>query len=164
MLPAIQVTTADAAGIDRLAQLWHDAWHETHAPLHKPDLIRLRTLESFRERLRAALPDVLVAGPPGKPTGFYVLRGEELYQLFVAPAVRGSGLGAALIADAEARLGARGVETAWLVCAIGNHRAARFYENCGWRFAGTIVNPADTSEGPVLLEEWRYEKRLRRPP
>lgn len=162
-LPAIQVRTADAAEIDHLALLWHDVWHETHAPLHTLDLIRLRTLESFRERLRAALPGLFVAGPLGAPVGFYVLRGEELYQLFVSPAARGSGLGAALLADAEARLAKCGVETAWLVCAIGNRRAARFYEKNGWRLTGTIINPAETSAGPIPLEEWHYEKRLTRP-
>lgn len=52
---------------------------------------------------------------------------------------------AALIGDAEARLAERGVETAWLACAIGNHRAARFYEK---------------SAGIFPLEVWRYEKRL----
>jgi ribosomal protein S18 acetylase RimI-like enzyme len=47
-----------------------------------------------------------------------------LYQLFVSPHARGSGVAAALIADAEARLAERGVQTAWLACAIGNDRAS----------------------------------------
>ncbi|WP_119302870.1 GNAT family N-acetyltransferase [Dongia deserti] len=156
----MQVRSADAAEIDRLARLWHDVWHETHAPLQPPELIRLRTLESFRERLQAVLPDIRVAGARGAPIGFCVLRGDELYQLFVSPEARGAGVAAALITDAEVRLVERGVETAWLVCAIGNHRAARFYEKSGWRLVGTVVNPAETSRGPFPLEEWRYEKRL----
>lgn len=158
----MQVRFADAAEIDHLARLWHDVWHETHAPLQPPELTRLRTLESFHERLQAALPDIRVAGPLGAPVGFCVLKGEELYQLFVSPEARGSGVAAALIADAEARLAARGVETAWLVCAIDNERAARFYEKSGWHLAGTVVNPAETSSGPFPLEVWRYEKRLTR--
>ena len=52
----MQVRPAAAAEIDRLAQLWHDAWHESHAPLSPPYLTRLRTLENFRERLQAILP------------------------------------------------------------------------------------------------------------
>jgi hypothetical protein len=43
---------------------------------------------------------------------------------------------------------------------VGNHRAARFYEKSGWRLAGTVVDPAETSSGPFPLEVWRYEKRL----
>jgi len=155
-----QVRSADAAEINQLAQLWYNVWHETHAPLQPPELTRLRTLDSFRERLQAALAHIRVAGPLGAPVGFCVLRGEELYQLFVLPDARGSGVAAALIADAEARLADRGVETAWLACAIGNDRAARFYEKNGWRMTGTVVNPADTSNGPFPLEVWRYEKRL----
>jgi ribosomal protein S18 acetylase RimI-like enzyme len=158
----MQVRSAEVAEIDRLARLWYDGWHETHAPLSPPELTRLRTLESFCERLKAALPNIRVAGPLGAPVGFCVLKGEELYQLFVSPEARGSGVAAALIANAEARLAESGVETAWLTCAIGNDRAARFYEKSGWRLAGTVVNPAETSSGPFLVEVWRYEKRLTR--
>jgi RimJ/RimL family protein N-acetyltransferase len=53
-----------------------------------------------------------------------------------------------------------GVAVAWLACAIGNERAARFYEKRGWTRAGTIVNRLNTPEGEYLLDVWRYEKRL----
>jgi ribosomal protein S18 acetylase RimI-like enzyme len=158
----MQVRSAEAAEIDHVARLWYDVWHETHAPLSPPELTRLRTLESFRERLEAALLNIRVAGPLGRPVGFCALKGEELYQLFVSPEARGSGVAAALIVDAEARLAESGVETTWLTCAIGNDRAARFYEKRGWRLAGTVVNPAETSRGPFPVEVWRYEKRLTR--
>lgn len=159
----IRIGTADPAEIECVARLWHDVWHETHAPLVPAALIDLRTLAGFRERLQGALPDVFVAGPPGAPDGFYVLKGDELCHLFVSPAARGSGLAATMVADAEARLAERGVATTWLVCMIGNHRAARFYEKCGWRLTGTVSHPAETSAGPLPLEHWRYEKRLARP-
>ena len=158
----MQVRSADAVEIDHLTRLWHDGWHQTHASLVPQELSRLRTSESFRERLQAALPNVHVTGPLGAPIGFYVLKGDELYQLFVSPEAHGSGVAAALIADAEARLAEHGVETAWLACAVGNDRAARFYEKSGWRLAGTFLNSAETSSGPFSLEAWRYEKRLTR--
>jgi hypothetical protein len=75
---------------------------------------------------------------------------------------RGSGVAAALIADAEARFAERGVETGWLACAVGNNRAARYCEKGGCRVAGTVVNPAETSSGPFPLKAWRYEERLTR--
>jgi ribosomal protein S18 acetylase RimI-like enzyme len=102
-------------------------------------------------------------GPAGEPVGFCIVRGDELYQLFVSAPSRGSGVAAALIADAEARLSENGVATAWLACAIGNARAARFYEKSGWRRVGTVVDHLETSEGTFPLEVWRYEKSLTRP-
>jgi ribosomal protein S18 acetylase RimI-like enzyme len=89
-----------------------------------------------------------------------MVRDDELYQLFVSADAHGSGVAAALMADAEARLAESGVATAWLACAIGNDRAARFYEKCGWHRAGIMVNHAETSGGTFPLEVWRYEKAL----
>jgi GNAT superfamily N-acetyltransferase len=156
----MRVRGAREGDIGRLAAIWHQGWHEAHARIVPPELTRIRTLDSFAERLRAALSTVRVVGPPGAPQGFHIVREDELYQLFVAAEARGSGVAAALIADAELRLIAGGVETAWLACAIGNERAARFYEKCGWRRAGTMINPLDTPDGVLPLEVWRYEKRL----
>jgi ribosomal protein S18 acetylase RimI-like enzyme len=111
--------------------------------------------------MRKELPNVRVAGAPGEPVGFCVVKGDELYQIFVAAKARGTGVAAALMADGESQLAQSGVETAWLACAIGNERAARFYEKCGWRRNGTMSNEAETSEGTFLLQVWRYEKVLR---
>ena len=80
----MQVRPADAAEIDHLARLWYDSWHKTHAPLSPPELIRLRTLGSFRDRLETALPNVSVVGPVRAPLGFCALKDDELYQLFVS--------------------------------------------------------------------------------
>ncbi len=156
----MKVRSADERDLDQLAQVWFDGWHEAHAQIVPPELTRLRTVESFRDRLRAALPDVRVVDASGVPVGFSVVKGDELYQLFVSAHARGSGVAAALIADAELRLRANGVETAWLACAIGNERAARFYQKCGWHRVGTMLNQAETSAGTFPLDVWRYEKRL----
>jgi GNAT superfamily N-acetyltransferase len=156
----VKVRSADERDLDQLAQVWFDGWHESHAQIVPPELTRLRTVDSFRDRLRAALPDVRVVDASGVPVGFSVVKGDELYQLFVSAQVRGSGVAAALIADAELRLRANGVETAWLACAIGNERAARFYQKCGWHRVGTMLNQAETSAGTFPLDVWRYEKRL----
>jgi hypothetical protein len=45
----MQVRPADADEIDLLARLWCNGWHEPHAPLSPLELIRLRTLASFRD-------------------------------------------------------------------------------------------------------------------
>jgi len=158
----IDVRAAEEMEIDHLARLWYDGWQDAHARIVPAELTRVRTLESFRHRLQVDVSNVRVAGPSGAPVGFSIVKGEELYQLYVSAQSRGSGVAAALIADAEARLAEAGVGTAWLACAIGNERAARFYEKCGWHLAGTMVNQLDTTAGTFPLEVWRYEKRLRR--
>lgn len=156
----MDVRAAEDAEIDALARVWYDAWQDAHAAIVPAELTRLRTLEGFRDRLREAFPRVRVVGPSGAPVGFSILKDDELYQLFVSAGARGSGVAAALIADAETRLSANGVGTAWLTCAIGNERAARFYEKRGWRRVGNIVDTLETTSGPFSLEVWRYEKRL----
>ena len=157
----MDVRDAEEAELDHLAKLWYDGWQDAHARILPEELARHRTLESFRYRLQAALPGLRVAGPPGEAVGFCITQDDELYQLYVSALARGSGIAAALLADAEERLAASGVETAWLACAIGNERAARFYEKYGWRRTGNMINVLETPDGPFPLEVWRYEKDLR---
>jgi GNAT superfamily N-acetyltransferase len=156
----MKIRQADEAEIDALAQLWYDGWQDAHAHLLPAELSRLRTRESFFHRLQAALERVRVAGPPGEPLGFSIVKPDELYQLYVSAQQRGAGMAAALLADAEAALAADGTKMAWLKCAIGNLRAATFYEKHGWQRAGLMTSLVETSEGPFPLEIWRYEKRL----
>src|SRR5687767_15617055 len=88
-------------------------------------LTEIRTLENFRERLPAMLADTSAVGPSGAPVGFCVLKGDELYRLYVSREARGSGVAQALVADAEGRVGGKGVSPGWLVWAIGKHRDGR---------------------------------------
>jgi GNAT superfamily N-acetyltransferase len=154
------VRAAEPAELDHLARVWYDGWQDAHAQILPAELKRLRTLESFRDRLQAALPNVRVIGPIGAPFGFCIVKDDELYQLYVSAPSRSTGVAAALVADAESRLADAGVDTAWLACAIGNERAARFYEKHGWRRVGTVLSELDTPEGIFPLEVWRYEKGL----
>jgi GNAT superfamily N-acetyltransferase len=164
-MAAMDVRPADESELDRLAQVWFDSWRDAHAAILPAELTKLRTLDSFRRRLGSYLPDLRAVGPRGAPVGFYILKGDELYQLFVAAEARGTGAAVALIDDAEARLAAKGVGVAWLACAIGNERAARFYEKRGWRRTGTVVTESEldvstSGAGGFRLEVWRYEKPL----
>ena len=159
----MQIRPAENSEVDLLAKLWYDAWQDAHARILPEALARVRTLENFRERLQADIAHVRVAGTPGAPVGFCIAKEDELYQLFVSAAARGTGIAAVLLADGEARLAADGVATAWLACAIGNERAARFYEKHGWRRIGSMINRLDTPDGIFPLEVWRYEKMLSSP-
>jgi ribosomal protein S18 acetylase RimI-like enzyme len=151
---------AEPGEIPALARLWYDGWRDAHAAIVPEALVRARTLESFRERMEAGLGEVRVIGPVGAPLGFTMLKRDELYQLYVSAAARGAGVAAALIAEAEQRLRERGTATAWLDCAIGNERAARFYEKSGWHRVGIVLSRLETIDGPIELDVWRYEKHL----
>jgi GNAT superfamily N-acetyltransferase len=157
----MRIGKAEEAQVDRLASIWHNGWQDAHARILPTELARHRTLESFRLRLQEALPDVRVACSAEEPVGFCITKGDELYQLYVSPEARGCGIAAALLADAEERLSALGIETSWLACAIGNERAAKFYEKNGWRRVGNMINPLPTPDGIFQLEVLRYEKNLR---
>jgi GNAT superfamily N-acetyltransferase len=154
------VRDAQPSDIDPLARIWFDGWQDAHAQLLPAELARLRTPQSFRERLGASLDRVRVVGPDDAPVGFSITKGSELNQLYVCAEARGSGLAAALMLDAEARIRASGVRTAWLACAIGNERAARFYEKRGWTRTATVIEHLELQAGTFPLEVWRYEKTL----
>lgn len=157
---SLSVRAAERHEVDRLAHIWYQGWIDAHAEIVPAELKRVRTFESFGDRMENLLPAVRVVGPIGAPLGFHIVKDDELYQLYVSPEGRGKGVAAALIVDAEARLAESGYEAAWLACAIGNDRAARFYEKSGWRRVGNMINHLETTEGPLDLEVWRYEKSL----
>ena len=156
----LTVRDADPAELEAQAALWHAGWRDAHLTIVPAALVALRTLENFSARLAPALAEVRVIGPIGRPLGFHQLKGDEVYQFYVDAVARGTGAAAMLMRDAEARLTGRGVATAWLSCAVGNRRAARFYEKCGWRRTATLIEPTVTSQGPFPVEVWRYEKPL----
>lgn len=156
----IEIRNADISEATSLAKMWFDGWHDAHASLVPEQLTRLRTLEDFDDRIRRGLANIRVAGAVGEPTGFYIVSGDELNQLYVNKAVRGSGIARSLISDAELRIAEHGHKIAWLACGIGNVRAARFYEKCGWHLEKTFTYESETPDGTFKLDVWRYEKRL----
>lgn len=73
----MKVRDAEETEVDHLAKLWYDGWQDAHAKILPAELARLRTLESFRDRLEAGLSNVRVIGPLGNPLGFCWLKGGE---------------------------------------------------------------------------------------
>lgn len=156
----MDVRPAEPVELDALAALWRDGWRDAHAAILPAAVVRDRTPERFLHRLERAIDDLRVVGPVGAPVGFCIVHRDELYQLSVSDDVRGKGVAAVLLADAETRMRATGVDIAWLACAIGNARAAKFYEKQGWCRVGRIMNRLTTPDGVFPLEAWRYEKTL----
>lgn len=156
--PEIRQPEAEEAA--ELARFWHHGWHGAHAHLIPHGLAKYRTPEMFAERMNAVIGDVRVLGPAGGVIGFHIVNEDELNQLYVAEEVRGTGIAKILIDDAERRIRANGFETAWLACAIGNERAAKFYRKCGWHLERVFIYEAPAPSGSYSLDVWRFEKQL----
>lgn len=153
----MDVKPAIAADIPAIAALWHEGWIQGHAAIAPAALAALRTSQEFSTRAKAHLKHTQVAWVDGKMAGFFLIDRDEIYQFYVAKEFQGTGLATELLNKAEASLG-HGLK--WLACSVGNDRAARFDEKCGWEQAGTIPYEVETEEGPMMVEVWRYEKRL----
>jgi putative acetyltransferase len=127
------------ADMPAVADLWHEGWHSGHAG-HVPEgLTALRTLAAFHERTPARVADTTVAvTEAGELVGFVMVVGDEVEQVFVGPAGRGSGVAGVLLAEAKRQVAAGGYDVAWLAVVAGNARARRFYEKCGWADGGDL--------------------------
>jgi putative acetyltransferase len=156
------IRPAVPADMAAVADLWHEGWHDGHAG-HVPDgLTAARTLSAFHQRTPARVADTAVAvSEDGSVVGFVMVAGDEVEQVFVARAARGSGLAPALLAEAERRVAGDGHSTAWLAVVVGNARARRFYEKQGWVDCGDlpyeVVAGGETFVSPCR----RYVKRVR---
>ncbi len=146
--------------VDAIAEVWHRGWIDGHLG-HVPEaLLPHRTLEHFRRRVPPRIPSTTVAAVGALVVGFVTVRDDEVNQLFVAEAARGTGLASALLAHAEGVI-ARRAGVAWLAVASGNARARRFYERQGWRDVAAIDYQADIEGGTIPVPCRRYERVLR---
>ena len=127
---------ADMAAV---ADLWHEGWHDGHGG-HVPEgLTAARTLAAFHERTPSRVADTAVAtAADGSLLGFVMVVDDEVEQVFVARSARGTGLAEDLLTEAERRVAGSGHPTAWLAVVVGNARARRFYERCGWTDTGDL--------------------------
>lgn len=155
------IRPATAADMAAVADLWHEGWHSGHTG-HVPDgLTAARTLEAFHERTPARVADTTVAvSDAGELLGFVMVVGDEVEQVFVGPAARGTGLAPVLVAEAERQVAAGGHALAWLAVVAGNARARRFYEKCGWVDEGDLPYEV-VAGGQVFVSPCRrYVKRM----
>jgi GNAT superfamily N-acetyltransferase len=131
--PAVE---ADMAAV---ADLWHEGWHDGHAG-HVPEgLTAARTLAAFHERTPSRVADTTVAvDDSGRLLGFVMVADDEVEQVFVGRAARGTGLALLLLSEAERQVAAAGHDAAWLAVVAGNARARAFYEKHGWSDSGDL--------------------------
>ena len=148
---------ATADDMPTIADLWHAGWHDAH-PGHVPDeLTASRTLAEFHHRVPDRTGDTTVAEVDGELAGFVMVVGDEVEQVYVGAAHRGSGVAEVLLDEAVRQVAAAGHDRAWLAVVEGNARARRFYERRGWRDEGALPYEV-TSGGRTLVSPCRrYE-------
>ena len=96
----------------------------------------------------------------GAVAGFVMLVEDEVEQVYVSAAHRGTAVAAALLGEAERQVSANGHRRAWLAVVAGNARARAFYERTGWRDEGPFDYAAATADGTIAVPCRRYAKRL----
>ena len=151
---------ARGTDVDRIAEIWHEGWHDGHAG-HVPDgLTAARTLPAFTERVRHRVTDTdetIVAEVDGEVAGFLMVELDEVEQLFVARGHRGSGLATTLLREGERQVAGKGYAVAWLAVVTGNARARRFYEREGWADAGDLPYVVEAGGEQFVSPCRRYE-------
>ena len=143
-----------------VAAIWHAGWRDAHLGNVPDELLAARTEASFHERAPQRLADTTVAVVDGEVAGFVMVVDDEVEQVYVDGAHRGSGVAAALLAEGERRVAAAGHHDAWLAVVAGNGRARRFYERQGWRDDGLFEHRAEGPDGPIIVPAHRYAKRV----
>ena len=154
------IRAASESDVDDIARIWDEGWADGHAGHVPEELYRHRTPETYPPRVIERIGSTWLAERDGAALGFAVVIGDEVEQVYVDAAARGTGVAALLLEHAEHAIAGAGHERAWLAVVSGNARARAFYERAGWRDAGAVDYEAETASGFVLVPCRRYEKSL----
>jgi uncharacterized glyoxalase superfamily protein PhnB/GNAT superfamily N-acetyltransferase len=166
VVPPARLRPATASDSEAVAAVWAAGWVDGHRGRVPEALAAARTPESFRSRAAARVEDtvVAVADPGGEIAGFVMVSGDEVEQVYVAAAHRGSGVADLLLAEGERLVAAGGHRRAWLAVVAGNTRARRFYERRGWVDEGPFDYVTAVPGGTVAVPAHRYVKAVGPPP
>jgi GNAT superfamily N-acetyltransferase len=156
----VALRAARPGDADDIAAIWHQGWRDGHLGYVPEALLAVRTEESFRLRAAQRIDDTVVACVGQAVAGFIMVVGDEVEQVYVSRAHRGTEVAAALLAEAERLVLAGGYQRAWLAVVAGNARARRFYERHGWADDGPFDYPAAAADGPIHIPARRYIKHL----
>jgi ribosomal protein S18 acetylase RimI-like enzyme len=157
---AVTVRPARPEDAPAVAEIWRRGWRDGHLG-HVPDeLLAARTDTSFDVRAGERTGDTVVAVVDGAVAGFVMVVDDEVEQVYVAAAHRGTRVAAGLLAEAERLVRAGGHAQAWLAVVAGNTRARRFYERNGWADEGLFDHTAEGPDGPIRVPAHRYVKRF----
>lgn len=143
---------------DWIARLYHDVWHETHAPLMPKDASELRPLAYFQTRTAHLMAKCFVGiDLNGQGLGFCAWNGYRVGQLWLKASARGTGLAKLLLNQALAVINPSADRPATLDCFVENRRGLAFYRREGWQRQQLLSLPiVDGSE--IKVPFWRLEK------
>lgn len=155
---APRLRPAAAADVEDICGVWQRGWPDGHLG-HVPDALarHRRRPDDFRGLVLDRLDTTTVATVDGTVVGFVTVHDDEVQQVYVDAAARGTGVAATLLTHGEAVVGQR-FDRVWLAVVAGNVRARRFYERQGWSDGGPFAYVAHTTEGTVAVPAHRYEK------
>lgn len=137
MGPVFRIRDFTGDDLADVARLWHDSAQSIGL-----DLSSHPTVEAYRERLAgeaARAWRIRLAVANGRLAGFLAMQpgSRWLRQLFVAPALKGQGVGTALLDEARREMR----DGFWLRTDAENRRARRFYERRGLRLDRLAPHP-----------------------
>jgi GNAT superfamily N-acetyltransferase len=156
----VTLRAARAQDAGEIAEIWRFGWRDGHLGLVPQELVDARTEASFRTRASSRTSDTTVAIVDGAVVGFVMVVDDEVEQVYVAAAHRGTGVAKALIGEAERQVEANGHGKAWLAVVAGNARARAFYERAGWVDEGPFDYAAAAEDKTVAVPCRRYTKLL----
>ncbi len=159
-MPQVTLRPAEEADASTIAEIWRRGWADGHLGNVPDALVAIRTPETFQARTIDGLPHTTVALSGESVAGFVMVVDDEVEQVYVSAAHRGSGVAGVLLAEAERQVAAEGYAEAWLAVAPGNARARSFYERNGWSDAGMFDYLASTADGPIQVPCHRYIKAV----
>ena len=158
--PSLTLRRGGPEDATAMAEIWESGWRDGHVGLVPEELAEVRTEQSFRDRATERVGEATVAVVEGAVAGFVIVADDEVEQVYVSAAHRGTGVAHALLEGAELQVRANGYESGWLAVVAGNARARAFYEREGWRDDGPFAYAAATEHGPIVVPCRRYTKRV----
>ena len=178
MTGTIRLRRAQAADLEGIAQVHHEAWCAAHAGLLPADLVAARDLpvrQAFWQAFFASAegsPSILVAeagaGPEGGGeatiVGFVWWRrlpepnprwDAEVIALYVRPGRQGRGIGRRLMAAAAEVLVAAGARSLYLWVYGANQPARGFYQALAGRMVDEDIERFADLEVPIVAYLWQ---------
>ncbi len=154
----VELRPATLEDAPAVAAIWRKGWLDGHLGLVPEELAAARTDASFDVRAEQRVGDTTVAVADGVVAGFVMVVDDEVEQVYVGAAHRGTGVADVLMAEAERQVRDGGHDRAWLAVVAGNGRARAFYERKGWVDEGAFDYAAATEAGPIAVPCRRYVK------